>query len=211
MERSTRFATAPGLDVVVGQEQLPPGTYKIRHAYREPQDRKPFSHTVIIRVEDAAGGIDFCVNQITLTPRYRVTQFRTRLNLESQCDSPFENTSEFDIRLTVGQQVVATWRWEPGQSIIPSEVIVLEGSVVSRELTVADPPVPIHFAITETDPIWDDHVSVSMTLSANDVSESVSRVTEGDGCKIRYSYDRDVALLVPLPSFGQVVVASANV
>jgi hypothetical protein len=75
----------PGLDVVVGQEPLPPGTYKLSHAYQEPQDKKPFNHIVIIRVEDAAGGVDFCVNQITLTPRYRVTQYRTRLNLESQC------------------------------------------------------------------------------------------------------------------------------
>jgi hypothetical protein len=201
----------PGHDVVIGQEQLPPGTFKIRHAYREPQDKKPFGHTVIIRVEDAGGGVDFCVNAITLTPRYRVTQYRTRINLESQCDSPFENTAEFNIRLTVGQQLVATWHWEPGQSIIPSEIFLLEGSLVSRELTAADPPVSIHFAITEVDPIFDDHISVFTRLWANDVSESVSNVSEGDGCKIRYTYDREVTLLVPMPSFGQVVVATADV
>ena len=199
----------PGLDVVVGHEPLPPGTYKLSHAYQEPPDKKPFTHVVIIRVEDATGAVDFCVNQITLTPRYRVTQYRTRLNLESQCDSIFETTSEFDIRLTVDQQLVASWRWEPGQSITPSEVIVLDGSIVSRELTAADPPVQIHLSLTETDPIWDDHLSAFMTLSANDVSESISRVTEGDGCKVRYSYDKEVTLLVPLPSYGQVVVATA--
>jgi hypothetical protein len=199
----------PGLDVLVGQEQLPAGTYKLSHAYQEPEDKKPFNHVVIIRVEDAAGGVDFCVNQITLTPRYRVTQYRTRLNLESQCDSIFETTSEFDIRLTVDQQLVATWHWEPGQSILPSPVIVLDGSIVSRELTAADPPVYILLSLTETDPIWDDHISAAMTLSANDVSESISRITEGDGCKVRYAYDKEVTLLVPLPSYGQVVVATA--
>ena len=201
----------PGVDVAVGQqEQLPPGTFKLRHAYQEPQDKKPFNHIVVIRVEDAVGGVDFCVNQITLTPRYRVIQYRTRLNLESQCDSIFENTSEFDIRLTVDQQLVATWHWEPGQSIIPGDVIVLDGSLVSRELTAAGPPVQIHFSITETDPIWDDHLSASMSLSAFDVTESISRVTEGDGCKVRYSHDREVTLIVPLPPPGQMVVASAN-
>jgi hypothetical protein len=200
----------PGLDVVVGHEQLPPGTYKLSHAYQEPQDKKPFNHVVIIRVEDAAGGVDFCVKQITLTPRYRVIQYRTRLNLESQCDSVFENTAEFDIRLSVDQQLVATWHWEPGQSIIPGDVIVLDGSLVSRELTAADPPVPIHFSITETDPIWDDHLSAFMSLSAHNVTESISRVTSGDGCKVRYSHDREVTLIMPLPSYGQVVVASAS-
>ena len=202
----------PGVEVAIGQqEQLPPGTFKLRHAYQEPEDKKPFTHVVIIRVEDAAGGVDFCVNQITVTPRYRVIQYRTRLNLESQCDSPFENTAEFDIRLTVDQHLVATWRWEPGQSIVPGEVIVLDGSLVSRELTAADPPVQIHFSITEKDPVFDDHLSAFMTLSAHDVTESVSKVTSGDGCKVRFSHDREVKLLVPLPPFGQVAVASAQV
>ena len=201
----------PGLDAAVGHEPLPPGTFKLSHAYREPEDKKPFAHVVIIRVEDAGGGVDFCVNQITLTPRYRVTQYRTRLHLESQCDSPFESTVEFDIRLMVDQQLVGTWRWETTQSIFPHDVIVLDGSIVSRELTAADPPVHIHLAITETDPIWDDHLSASMRLSAFDVSESVSKITEGDGCKVRYTYDKEVALIVPMPSYGQVVVASANV
>ena len=30
-----------------------------------------------------------------------------------------------------------------------------------------------------------------------------------DGCKVRYAYDKEVTLLVPLPSYGQVVVATA--
>jgi len=200
----------PGLDVVIGQEQLPPGTYKLSHAYQEPQDKKPFDHIVVIRVEDAAGGVDVCVEQITLTPRYRVTQYRTRLYLESQCDSPFEQTSEFDIRLTVDQQHVATWRWETSQNIFPHDVIVLDGSIVSRELTAADPPVRINLSLTETDPAWNDHISASMSLSANDVSESVSRVVEGDGCEVRYAHDKEVTLIVPLPPYGQMVVASAS-
>jgi hypothetical protein len=200
----------PGLDAMVGQDnQLPPGTYKLSHAYAAPEDRKPFDHVVLIRVEDASGGVDFCLQQITLTPRYRVIQYRTRLNLESRCDSSFESQSEFDITLYVDQDAIATWRWEPGESVIPSAEFVLEGSLVSRELTVADGTISLHFDIIERDPFFDDHVDIWTTLSANDVSERVSRETEGDGCTIRYSYDREVTLLVPLPSYGQTIVFQA--
>lgn len=202
----------PGIEAAIGQQnQLPPGTYKLSHAYEAPEDRKAFDQIVLVRVEDVSGGIDFCFNPITLTPRYRVTQYRMRLNLESRCDSIFENRSEFDIRFFVDQVHVNSWQWQPGQSILPGTPFVLEGSLVSRELTVTDPSVSVHLELTEVDPIWDDHLSAWMSLSAYDVSTSVSNVSTGDGCKVRYSYDKEVTLIVPLPSYGQTVVATVNV
>ena len=78
------------------QEPLPPGTYRFHHAYAEPEDRKPFDFFVVVRVEDATGP-DFRGQKVTMTPRYRVTNFRTSLILEDQCDSVFEATNEFDI------------------------------------------------------------------------------------------------------------------
>jgi hypothetical protein len=48
-------------------------------------------------------------------------------------------------------------------------------------------------------------------MHASQNSESISQVAEGDGCKVRFAFDRDVALIVPLPPSGQVVVATANV
>jgi hypothetical protein len=202
----------PGVETAVGQQnQLPPGTYKLTHAYAAPEDRKPFTHVVIIRVEDSSGGVDFCITQITLTPRYRVTHYRIRLNLESACDSPFETTTEFDVRLFVDQTLANSWRWEEPQSVIPGTPFVLEGSAISRELTVADGGVYASLEITEDDPLFDDYLpSVSMILSALGDSTSVSEVVEGDGCKVRYSYDREVTLISPLPSFGQSVVMTAN-
>jgi len=201
----------PGIDAAIGQNQLPAGTYKLHHAYAAPEDRKPFDQIVVIRVEDVSGGVDFCLNRITLTPRYRVTQYRIRLNLESRCDSVFENTSEFDVRLFVDQELVNTWRWEPAQSILPGTPFVLEGSLISRELTAADGSVPVFLELTELDPVFDDHLSASMSLSAFDVSASISFETQGDGCTVRFSYDKEVTLIAPLPSYGQAVVATVSV
>ena len=202
----------PGIEAAIGQQnQLPSGTYKFSHAYEAPEDRKTFDQVVVIKVEDQSGGIDFCINKITLTPRYRVTNYRTRLNLESHCDSRFEATSEFDIWLLVDQELVNLWRWEPEESVLPGTPFVLEGSLVSRELTVADGYVLVQLELTERDPVFDDYLySVSMNLSANDESLSISYITEGDGCKVRYSYDKEVTLIVPLPSYGHTVVLAAN-
>jgi hypothetical protein len=86
---------------------------------------------------------------------------------------------------------------------------VLEGSIVSRELTVADGSFPVRLEIVEDDPIYDetfdtiyqdlsatlDSGKVEVTADANDVS-----------CQIRYRYDREVTLIVPMPSYGQEVV-----
>lgn len=201
----------PGVEFAIGQQHLlPQGTYKLSHAYEAPQDRKPFQQITLVRVEDVSGGVDFCINPITLTPRYSVVHYRTRLNLESQCDSAFESRSEFDIRLFVDQELVNTWRWEPGQSIVPEIPFVLEGSIFRRELTVADGVLSAHLELTETDPLFDDHLSAWMILSAMDVSGSISQVIEGDGCKVRYSYDKEVTLIRPLPSYGQTVVAAVD-
>ncbi len=205
----------PGVDVavVVGvpPNPLPPGTFKLSHAYAGPEDRKPFDMIVIIKVEDTAGAVDFCVNPITLTPRFKITHWRTRLNLESQCDSIFEAINEIDIRMTVDNALVNAWHWEASNSIFPTTPIVLDGSIVIRELTLADPSVIVSFGVTEQDPIFDDHVSFTTTLHASQNSESISQVNEGDGCKVRFTFDRDVKLIVPLPPSGQVVVATADV
>jgi hypothetical protein len=63
------------------------------------------------RSKDESGGIDFCVNQITLTPRYRVTHYRMRLQTAG-CDSFLECASEFDIRLLVENELINTWKWQ---------------------------------------------------------------------------------------------------
>jgi hypothetical protein len=208
----------PGLEVALGQSpQLPPGTYKLTHAYAGPEDRMPFERIVLIRVEDQAGGVDFCVRTITLTPRYRVTNYRTSLILGSKCDSWFENTSEFDITLYVEDSAVNTWRWEPWEHAIGSvgadeTPFVLEGSLVSRELTVADGLVPVHLDIVERDPLIDEDLpNINQSLSVLGESGTLEGSVEetASGCKVRFRFDREVTLIVPLPSYGQAVVAQA--
>jgi hypothetical protein len=209
----------PGVEAVVGQEsQLPPGTYRLNHAYVAPEHRGPFDRFVLVRAEDASGAVDFAVRKITLTPRYRVTNYRTTISLASKCDSIFESRSEFDITQYVGQDAVNAWRWEPPESSITGTVVLgefpflLEGSIVSRDLTVADGMVPVRLELIERDPFVDDPVpSIVQNLSASQVSAHVEGTAESDssGCAVNYRYDREVTLVVPLPSYGQTVVFEA--
>ena len=208
----------PGIEAAIGQQnQLPPGTYKLRHAYEAPVDRNTFEQFVLIRVEDQSGGIDFCIRKITLTPRYRVTNYRTILTLGSKCDSWFESRSEFDITQYIDGASTNTWRWEPSEPAIPSvgmdEIpFMLQGSLVSREFTVADDSVPVHLDLVERDPIIDEKLpTIRQDLSVFDVSGTLQgKVTEpASGCEVKFRYDKEVTLIVPLPSFGQTVVFKA--
>jgi hypothetical protein len=200
----------PGTEAAVGQ-QLPPGTYKLSHAYEAPENRNAFEKLVLIRVEDVSGGTDFCARTITLTPRYRVTRYRTRLTLESGCDSILEDRNEFHINLFIDGELVKTWQWKPHQSITPDGPFVLEGSLVSRELTLADRIVVVVLEIIEIDPLFDDVLSDSSFLSVHNVSGSISKTVSdwGFGCEVRIDYDNEVSLIVPLPSYGQTVVIKA--
>lgn len=190
------------------QEPLPPGTFRFHHAYAEPEDRKPFDFFVLVRVEDAAGP-DFRIQKITLTPRYRITNFRTSVALDSQCDSIFESSNEFDVTQLVDGVAVHQWRWEPSNNIIPDGLFRLEGSIVSRELTLADPPVNVFINFIERDPVFDEHLSVNQSLHGALTSERIERViaeSGGGGCRVFVQWDRDVRLIRPLPQGGSTLV-----
>jgi hypothetical protein len=182
------------------QEPLPPGTFRFHHAYAEPEDKKPFDFFVLVRVEDA-NGPDFRIRKITLTPRYRVTNFRTSVRLEDQCDSIFESSNEFDITQLIDGVPVRQWRWEPSNNFFPSPSFRLEGSLVSRELTLADPFVNVTLELIEDDPLFDDHHTVNQSLHASQSSERFDVAASGK-CKVVAQWDRDVQLIVPLPSQG---------
>jgi hypothetical protein len=183
------------------REPLPPGTYRFQHAYAEPEDRKPFDFFVLVQVEDAAGP-DFRIRKITLTPRYRVTNFRTSVALESRCDSIGENSNEFDITQLVDGVPVNQWRWEPSNNFEDRSLFRLEGSQVSRELTLADPPVNVFIKLIEDDPIFDEHLGVGQSLSAAQNSERIELIIrdfDDQSCRVFVTWDRDVRLIVPLP------------
>jgi hypothetical protein len=201
--KSDSLTVTPGTHVgSTPPEPLPPGTYRFHHAYAVPEDRKPFDFFVLVRVEDAQGP-DFRIRKITLTPRFRVTNFRTSVALDSQCDSIFESSNEFDITQLVDNVPVHQWRWEPSNNIIPDGLFRLEGSLVSRELTLADLPVNVFINLIERDPFFDEHLSVNQTLHGSQSSERIQQVIEDSGCRVFVQWDRDVQLIVPLPPQGQ--------
>lgn len=211
----TNLRNRPGIEAVGGPEQLPPGTYKLSHAYAEPEDRMTFSHHVIVRVEDSSGGVDFCVREIALTPRYRVTNYRTTLifNVDSSCDSWFEAQNEFVIYQYVDGEPVQRWEWYPGgEEITPLEIpFLLSGSQVSRELTVEDGTVQVKLDIIEVDPLSNDYLYIGQSFSAMSDTDLVEDKATGQyansvPCELKYRYDREVKLIVPLPSPGQEIV-----
>jgi hypothetical protein len=208
--------STPGVPVVVGsQPQLPPGTYQLAHAYQAPEDRNAFSHIVLIQVTDVSGGVDYCISPITLTPRYRVTNYRTRLSPGNGCDSAPESRSEFEATMHVDADITAFWQWvalEPGiTGLVGDDWYVLEGSVISRELTIADGPVSVFLNVVEKDPVFDDVLpSIGQDLRASYESGPVQGSVSGGGvigspCTVHYRYDRQVTLLVPLPPAGQTI------
>ena len=198
--------TIPGVHVPLGTaEPLPEGTYRLSHAYAEPDDRLPFEFFVLVRVEDFQGSVDFRVRKITLTPRYRCTNYRTSVRLASQCDSIFESSNEFDITQIVDDQPVNQWHWEPSNNFFgESQFFRLEGSGVTRELTVADGLFNIRLEFVERDPVFDDHLATSQSFGARTETELVEReiTTGGGGCKVIVRYDREIQLIVPLPRTG---------
>lgn len=185
------------------QHDLPAGTYQLSHAYEEPEDRNPFDALVLVRVEDNSGGVDFRVRDITLTPRYRVTNYRTSVRLLSRCDSFFESSNEFVITQLVDGEPVKQWEWEPSNNFFgESQFFRLESSGISRELTLADGFVSVRLEFVEKDPFFDDHLTLSQAMRADQESELIERTISTGGCQVLARYDREVSLIVPLPSTG---------
>jgi hypothetical protein len=201
----------PGVPInpVFGEDDpLPPGTYQFSHAYDVSEDRKPFDHFVLLRVDDRNGGVDFRIIKITLIPRYRVTNYRTTVRLLGPCDGPFESTSEFDITQLVDGEIVNQWHWEPSNNFFAEAArFRLEGSIVTRELTVEDGAIGVYLDFVERDPLSDDDFSAaSQHLSATYESERVERTLGSGDCRILVRYDREVSLIARLP-FGTPVFA----
>ena len=200
-------------------DPLPAGTYRLSHAYPEPEDRMPTEYYAVLHVFDWSGGEQISIARVEITPRYKCTNYRTRVRLTGPCDPPTESTSEFDITLFLDGNDVHHWHWEPSNNFFgESQFFLLEDSQVSRELTVADGRFEVSFVFTETDLLLDNVLRLQADLSALNESETVSRnVYEAGGgeslfggeCDLIARYDREVSLIVPLPDSGHQVVYDA--
>jgi hypothetical protein len=193
---------------VFGEDDpLPSGTYEFHHAYEAPEDGAPFEYFVLARVEDRDGGVDFRIARITLTPRYRVTNYRTTVRLSSRCDAFYENENTFDIYQIVDGQTVRQWSWNPSNNFFgESQRFRLEGSGISRELTVEDGYVDVRLELIERDLWFDDHLMITQSLRAMLESERIERTIsdQSNDCRVIVRWDREVQLIVPLPSGGPV-------
>lgn len=190
---------------------LPDGTYQLSHAYEVSKDGRPFEHTVLLRVDDTDGGVDFDVHRITLTPRYKVTNYPVTVRLKHGCDSQLESQNEFEIQQTVGGEVVNQWPWNPSNNFFgASQSFLLPGSGVTREFE--RPPQSqgggsesVTFEFVENDPLWDDVVRFRSKFGLDSrgyegyFTERIEGEASGDGCTILYSYSTEMELLVPLP------------
>jgi hypothetical protein len=210
----------PGLPTspaeVVGEEDnpLPAGTYQLSHAYPEREDRGPVEYYAVLQVFDWGGGEEINLVKVEITPRYRCTNYRTRVRLTGPCDPLGELTSEFDITLFVDGNDVHHWHWEPG-NYADTVFYVLEDSQVTRELTAADGWIDVSFVFTERDLLFDNVLKFQPGLSAGYESQSVSaKVVEAGGgdnpfggqCDLIARFDREVSLIVPMPDSGHEVV-----
>jgi hypothetical protein len=197
---SETLNSRPGIYLSLpGTEPLPPGTYRFSHAYAEPEDRRPFLEIILVRVEDNAGGLDFRVQDITLTPRYRVTNYRTSVRTTSRCDLT-GLVNDFTITQLVDGEPVNEWDWTPSNTFWCSECFHrLEDSIVSRELTLADGIVNVGLDLIEHDPAWSEHLYFNQRLRASQNTEHIERSSSSGGCTVIARWDRDVTLIVPLP------------
>jgi hypothetical protein len=208
---SDTHAAIPGgtqLPSPAGDPPLPPGTYQFHHAYDVSEDKKSFDHLVLLRVEDRDGDIDFRFQNITLTPRYKVTHYRVSVRLPAGCDPFWESENEFDITQLIDGETVNEWTWKPSNNFFSEALFYrLEGSAITRELTAEDPSVNVTLVFVEKDWFFDDGVTANMFLSINGESGLVEFTAGASGCKVIIRYDREIKLIVPLPSFGGGVFA----
>jgi len=206
-------------------EPLPEGTYQLHHAYEAPADGLPFEHTLLLRVDDVDGGVDFEIHPITLTPRYRITHYPMTVRLAGPCDPAFQSTSELDVQQVVGGDLVNEWHWEPSNNFFgESQRFRLEGSGLRREFEVPQEvgdvgSETVYFELTETDPDWDDKgtIGAHLTLDSRGYEGYFGDSIEGEvhladpvfgGCNVVYRYDTEMELLVPLPRSDRVVFSS---
>jgi hypothetical protein len=200
--------TSPATVVGDGNGDLPAGTYRLIHRYPEPEDRMPVEYFAILRVNDQDGGEEVDIARVVITPRYRVTNYQTRVRLTNPCDLG-GGECEFYIDQYFDDVWINHWHWEPSNNFFgDSQYFVLENSQVSRELTVTDTPVYVVFNLTEVDPGPDTHGRFITSLSAIGDSQRVSAEVGGQSAlfgtfDIIATYDREISLIAPMPDSGQ--------
>jgi len=189
---------------------LPKGTFEIYHAYAESENRRSFTHTILLHVEDTNGGDDIRLKTISLTPRYRIIHYQSRFQIPEACDVGKE-TQKFKVVMYLNDAEIHNYSLNIQNSPAGSVLWhLLEDSQLSQEISADTQPdeiARIRFKFTEFDWIFNDYGQYSVTLSytmetgvveqAIILSDSVSET-----CRINIHYDREVSLIANIPSIA---------
>jgi hypothetical protein len=189
------------------------GTFVLQHVYSAPTAGTAFPARVSV-VVTGRPPID---RDITITPRYRVTQYTLFFSPLNHCDTALEEYTEWIVGRSGGGGPDARWafdrkthvRGEVGDPLPDFQPI--PNSALSLEVTAADAP-RIVFGVIEVDPFIDDLAETdTIDLHPGLGSRPVvlhfadqGAPPESSACRAEIRTDIDVRLLTPGLSTGPV-------
>lgn len=219
----------------INPDPLPPGTYELYHkygvSYREIGEQtypKAKEYTVTLFTRDANGELDFKLNQITITPKYKINFYRLYVGNKNECDNG-TSLNEFTTVQTVGGEIRNTWDWTSSDNFFfQNPAHGFDGSQLTQVYEVTDlnpfsQPVidSVWFKFTEHDWRYDEKGSLSYPTSLSsyltDMEEDASGRLEGEiymsdssffgfSCTLMYVVDWEIKLLAPIPTYTSPLV-----
>jgi hypothetical protein len=192
-----------------GQPAPPPaGTFVFQHVYAAPSDGAAFTTRITVVTPNALEPKD-----ITITPRYRVTQYTLYFSPLNHCDTALEEYTEwtvkrFDHGVNNGPPA-KQWDFDRKTHVLgevgdlPPAFQPLPGSAASFDVSVADAP-RIAYQVIERDLLQNDlgnfaTINMQPRLGIRSVVLKIS----DDGpdlnssCRVEIHADIDVRLLTP--------------
>jgi hypothetical protein len=214
---TSTFNTQPRIPTGGIGQTFTPGEAVLQHVY-DTANGQPFSEIVTAQVDTATDS-----RNITITPRYRVNQYRAIFGWypTEACEPFYEEQAEWRVTQSVshsiGNAVVTTddprtWRFDTSTgtglfsgSIVDGNPIYdtpLPNSEVQLDLTLAD-WAGSSFGATELDSFEDDVLSGGGVGLSPTLGTRTERIELGSGdCHASIKADINVALLRPVLSGG---------
>ncbi|CAN5798258.1 hypothetical protein BH23ACT12_BH23ACT12_15410 [soil metagenome] len=180
------------------------GTVVMKHEYAEGSGHQ-YTQIATVSVE-SNGASDFESRQVVVTPRYLVNQYGAFWSPLNHCDTDVETYTEWSINQRVDDLLTRNWREDrntgldtfPGAEIFSVDFRRLEGSQVTREMTMGQAPVAVRYDVTELDEYFNDQAgSRTLELHPSMTAGPVSLRFSGDGCQVEIKADVDSRILKP--------------
>jgi hypothetical protein len=189
-----------------GGSAVSPDTVVFKHEYPAGL---PATYIATVTVEKG-GRTDLDSRQVIVTPRYLVSQYQAFF-APSHCDSAVEEYTEWSISQKLNGSTLRTWRMDIKTNTFPGAEVggglrdfrALDGSLLAREMTMADGPLTVSYTVTEIDPVFDDDAGTkSADLHPGIAPANVVLEYSGDDCRAQVKFDTDVRLLRPAAGLG---------